>query len=252
MELPSAASEAAGFASSTVATTCRRTGSIRATLAPAVATQAPAPVSAIAPGSRGTGIVLLTWFVAGLIRDTVASCRFTTQTPDAPAATATGRLPTRIGTKVRLRGSTRNSVPVSSLVTQTAPAPVAIAVGGTPRGTVIGGPSARSRVTVWSTAEPTQTASSPAASALGAFTPSMRWVTLLETGLICATVPSPRSATQSAPSPNANATGSDPTGIVTTRSPLGSMRETVSSLPSATQTESAPAASARGSRPTRY
>jgi hypothetical protein len=103
--------------------------------------------------------VSLTTLVAGSIRQTVASWRLTTHTPDPPAATATGRFPTRIArTIVAVRGSIRNSVPVSSLVAHIAPDPIAIALGGAPRWMTLLEPSGRTRVTVRSTAEAIHTA----------------------------------------------------------------------------------------------
>ena len=100
----------------------------------------PRGATAIPLGFSPTPITDVTWFVAGSIRQTVASVAFTTHTAAEVAATASGPLPTAMGSTIRLLGSMRESTFADWLVTQTAPPPTATA--SAPAGTEIGAPGA--------------------------------------------------------------------------------------------------------------
>ena len=108
------------------------------------------------------------------------------------------------------------------------------------------------RRTAPSTAEATQSAPEPTATALGALPASSGWRTWLAPGPTWATVLPDPSATQSEPAPNASALGSPPTGIATACPESGSIRDTVPSSVFAAHSEPAPTASAAGPRPTGY
>src|SRR5262245_7546684 len=84
-------------------------------------------------GAPSTEIFWTGLFVAGSIRQTVASRLFTTQTAPPPVVIPLGPLPTGIvSTTAVVPGSIRDTACPSALVTQYAPSPAATAVGVAP------------------------------------------------------------------------------------------------------------------------
>ena len=146
----------------------------------------------------------------------------------------------------------RTTLPLASLATQSASAPAAIAVGLAPTGIAFPGlPRSRSMgVTVPSTALATHTAPNAETTPLGALPTSIVVKTLLVPGSICETPRRSPLATHSDPSPNARADGSAPMSMVVIWRVSASTRDTVPARWFATHTEPAPTAAAIGPRPT--
>jgi hypothetical protein len=93
---------------------------------------APAPEVMPRPAAPTSTVLTLPSF--GLMRDTLASSTFDTQTAPSPNVTAVGLLPTRIGSPTTsfASGSMRETVPERLFATQMSPAPKAIPVGPSP------------------------------------------------------------------------------------------------------------------------